>query len=80
MAQGGTIYLLNPINIDEDVTLENVTLRPGTANLTYMLNVNVGKTVILKNVKINNSTPEEFNTREFKLYFFLKIPFKCLEP
>ena len=37
MAQGGTIYLLNPINIDEDVTLENVTLRPGTANLTYML-------------------------------------------
>ena len=49
MAQGGTIYLLNPINIDEDVTLENVTLRPGTANLTYMLNVNVGKTVILKN-------------------------------
>ena len=58
MAQGGTIYLLNPINIDEDVTLENVTLRPGTANLTYMLNVNVGKTVILKNVKINNSTPE----------------------
>ena len=58
MAQGGTIYLLNPINIDEDVTLENVTLRPGTANLTYMLNVNVGKTVILKNVKTNNSTPE----------------------
>lgn len=58
MAQGGTIYLLNPINIDEDVTLENVTLRPGTANLTYMLNVKAGKTVILKNVKTNNSTPE----------------------
>ena len=49
MAQGGTIYLLNPINIDEDVTLENVTLRPGRANLTYMLNVNASKTVILKN-------------------------------
>ena len=58
MAQGGTIYLLNPIHIDEDVTLENVTLRPGTANLTYMLNVKAGKTVILKNVKTNNSTPE----------------------
>ena len=69
MAQGGTIYLLNPINIDEDVTLENVTLRPGTANLTYMLNVNVGKTVILKNVKINNSTPENLTPENSSCIF-----------
>ena len=77
MAQGGTIYLLNPINIDEDVTLENVTLRPGTANLTYMLNVNVGKKVILKNVKTNNSTPENssctFSENPIQVYGILTI-------
>ena len=60
-ANGGTIYLLNPIDINENVTLENVTLRPGKDNLAYMLKVNAGKTVILKNVKTNNSTPENLS-------------------
>lgn len=50
MARGGTIYLLNPI--DEDVNgecdTENVTLRPGRANLEYMLNVKADKKVTLK--------------------------------
>ncbi len=77
MAQGGTIYLLNPINIDEDVTLENVTLRPGRANLTYMLNVNASKTVILKNVKTNNLTPENssciFSENPIQVYGTLTI-------
>lgn len=77
MAQGGTIYLLNPINIDEDVTLENVTLRPGRANLTYMLNVNASKTVILKSVKTNNLTPENssciFSENPIQVYGTLTI-------
>lgn len=77
MAQGGTIYLLNPINIDEDVTLENVILRPGRANLTYMLNVNASKTVILKNVKTNNLTPENssciFSENPIQVYGTLTI-------
>ena len=64
MAQGGTIYLLNPINIDKDVN--NVTLRPGTANLTYMLKVNADKKVTLKNVIINNLTPENSSCNFFE--------------
>ena len=55
---GGIIYLLNPVNINEDVILEDVTLRPGTANLKYMLNVKADKKVTLKKVTINNLTPE----------------------
>ena len=70
MAQGGTIYLLNPINIDEDVTLENVTLRPGTANLTYMLNVNVGKTVILKNCYFTAFVEQNWETNEHTAFSF----------
>lgn len=66
MAQGGTIYLLNPINIDKDVNPENVTLRPGTANLTYMLKVNADKKVTLKNVIINNLTPENSSCNFFE--------------
>ena len=69
MAEGGTIYLLNPINIDEDVTLKNVTLRPGTANLTYMLKVNADKKVTLKNVKINNLTPENSTSENSSCIF-----------
>lgn len=69
MAQGGTIYLLNPINIDEDVTLENVTLRPGRANLEYMLNVKADKKVTLKNVKINNLTPENSTSENSSCIF-----------
>ena len=55
---GGIIYLLNPVNINKDVILEDVTLRPGTANLKYMLNVKADKKVTLKKVTINNLTPE----------------------
>lgn len=82
MARGGTIYLLNPINIDEDVTLENVTLenvtlRPGRANLEYMLNVKADKKVTLKNVKINNLTPENssciFSENPIQVYGILTI-------
>ena len=82
MARGGTIYLLNPINIDEDVTLENVTLenvtlRPGRANLEYMLNVKADKKVTLKNVKINNLTPENssciFSENPIQVYGTLTI-------
>lgn len=82
MALGGTIYLLNPINIDEDVTLENVTLenvtlRPGRANLEYMLNVKADKKVTLKNVKINNLTPENssciFSENPIQVYGTLTI-------
>ena len=69
MARGGTIYLLNPINIDEDLTLENVTLRPGTANLTYMLKVNADKKVTLKNVIINNLTPENSTSENSSCIF-----------
>lgn len=69
MARGGTIYLLNPINIDEDVTLEKVTLRPGTANLTYMLKVNADKNVTLKNVIINNLTPENSTSENSSCIF-----------
>lgn len=82
MARGGTIYLLNPINIDEDVTLENVTLenvtlRPGRVNLEYMLNVKADKKVTLKNVKINNLTPENssciFSENPIQVYGTLTI-------
>lgn len=73
MAQGGTIYLLNPINIDNDVTLENVILRPGRANLEYMLNVKADKKVTLRNVKINNLTPEN-STSENSSCIFSKNP------
>lgn len=89
MARGGTIYLLNPINIDEDVTLENVTLenvtlRPGRANLEYMLNVKADKKVTLKNVKINNLTPENssciFSENPIQVYGSgAGIFAKCLE-
>ena len=68
-ANGGTIYLLNPIDINENVTLENVTLRPGKDNLAYMLKVNAGKTVILKNVKTNNSTPENLTSENSSCTF-----------
>ena len=61
--------MLNPINIDEDLTLENVTLRPGTANLTYMLKVNADKKVTLKNVIINNLTPENSTSENSSCIF-----------
>ena len=66
---GGTIYLLNPVNINKNVNLEDVILRPGTAKLKYMLNVNADKNVTLKNVKINNSTPENSTSENSNCIF-----------
>ena len=74
---GGIICLLNPIDINENLTLENVTLCPGKENLTYMLKVSIGKTVILKNVKTNNLTPENssciFSENPIQVYGTLTI-------
>lgn len=52
----GIIYLLNPVDINEDFTLYDVILCPGTDKLEYMLKVEAKKTVTLRNVKI--LTPE----------------------
>lgn len=52
----GIIYLLNPVDINEDFTLYDVILCPGTDKLEYMLKVEAEKTVTLRNVKI--LTPE----------------------
>lgn len=74
---GGIICLLNPIDINENLTLENVTLCPGKENLIYMLKVSTGKTVILKNVKTNNLTPENssciFSENPIQVYGTLTI-------
>lgn len=56
IANGGIIYLLNPIDINENVTLENVTLRPGRSTMSYMLYI-LGD-VTLQNIIINNITPD----------------------
>ena len=57
IANGGIIYLLNPIDINENLTLENVTLRPGRSNMSGMLYISRGK-VTLENIIINNKTPD----------------------
>lgn len=57
IANGGIIYLLNPIDINENVTLKNVTLRPGRSNMSGMLHISRGK-VTLENIIINNKTPD----------------------
>ena len=57
IANGGIIYLLNPIDINENVTLKNVTLRPGRSNMSGMLYISRGK-VTLENIIINNKTPD----------------------
>ena len=56
IANGGIIYLLNPIDINENVTLENVTLRPGRSNMSGMLYIRGD--VTLNNIIINNITPD----------------------
>ena len=55
IANGGIIYLLNPIDINENLTLENVTLRPGRSNMSRMLYIRGD--VTLQNIIINNTTP-----------------------
>ena len=57
IANGGIIYLLNPIDINENVTLENVTLRPGRSNMSGMLYIRRGD-VTLEKIIINNITPD----------------------
>ena len=66
---GGTIYLLNSVDIDKSIILKNVTLCPGTNTLTYMLKVNAGSEVTLENVKINNSTPENSTSENSNCIF-----------
>ena len=56
IANGGIIYLLNPIDINENVTLENVTLRPGRSTMSHMLYI--WGDVTLQNIIINNITPD----------------------
>lgn len=57
IANGGIIYLLNPIDINENLTLENVTLRPGRSNMSRMLYIRGN--VTLQNIIINNTTPDD---------------------
>lgn len=57
IANGGIIYLLNPIDINENVTLENVTFRPGRSNMSGMLYIRRGD-VTLEKIIINNITPD----------------------
>ena len=57
IANGGIIYLLNPIDINENVTLENVTLRPGRSKMSRMLYIQGD--VTLQNIIINNITPDD---------------------
>ena len=57
IANGGIIYLLNPIDINENLTLENVTLRPGRSNMSHMLYIRGD--VTLQNIIINNTTPDD---------------------
>ena len=56
IANGGIIYLLNPIDINENLTLENVTLRPGRSTMSHMLYIRGD--VTLQNIIINNITPD----------------------
>lgn len=56
IANGGIIYLLNPIDINKNVTLENVTLRPGRSTMSHMLYI--WGDVTLQNIIINNITPD----------------------
>ena len=57
IANGGIIYLLNPIDINENLTLENVTLRPGRSTMSHMLYIRGD--VTLQNIIINNTTPDD---------------------
>lgn len=57
IANDGIIYLLNPIDINENLTLENVTLRPGRSNMSRMLYIRGD--VTLQNIIINNTTPDD---------------------
>ena len=57
VAQDGVIYLLDCVYVDSDITLSNVTLRPGESNMSGMLYISRCK-VTLDNIIINNKTPD----------------------
>ena len=56
VAQNGVIYLLNPVTVDSQMTLSNVTFRPGKSNMLGMLYISGD--VTLNNIKIYNETPD----------------------
>ena len=49
VAQNGVIYLLNPVTVDSQMTLSNVTFRPGKSNMLGMLYISGD--VTLNNIK-----------------------------
>ena len=53
VAQNGVIYLLNPVTVDSQMTLSNVTFRPGKSNMLGMLYISGD--VTLNNIKIYNN-------------------------
>lgn len=56
VAKDGVIYLLNPLTVDSQMTLSNVTFRPGKSNMLGMLYISGD--VTLNNIKIYNETPD----------------------
>ena len=56
VAQNGVIYLLNPVTVDSQMTLSNVTFRPEKSNMLGMLYISGD--VTLNNIKIYNETPD----------------------
>ena len=56
VAKDGVIYLLNLLTVDSQMTLSNVTFRPGKSNMLGMLYISGD--VTLNNIKIYNETPD----------------------
>ena len=56
VAKNGVIFLLNRVEVDSDITLSNVTFRPGKSNLLGMLYIR--RDVTLNNIKIDDITPD----------------------
>lgn len=56
VAKDGVIYLLNPLTVDSQMTLSNVTFCPGKSNMLGMLYISGD--VSLNNIKIYNETPD----------------------
>ena len=57
VAQDGVIYLLDCVTVNSDITLSNVTFRPGRSNMSGMLYIRGD--VTLQNIIINNTTPDD---------------------
>ena len=57
VAQNGVIFLLDRVEVDSDIKLSNVTLRPGRSNMSVMLYIRGD--VTLQNIIINNTTPDD---------------------